>query len=42
MDFKKDALSAAFSFSNPNETAACGCGESESITPAKPEARAEA
>ena len=42
MDFKKDALSAAFSFSNPNETAACGCGESVSITPAKPEARAEA
>jgi iron-sulfur cluster assembly protein len=42
MDFKKDALSAAFSFSNPNETAACGCGESVSITPARPEALQEA
>jgi iron-sulfur cluster assembly protein len=38
MDFKVDRLSATFSFSNPNETSACGCGESVAITPAAPEA----
>ena len=27
MDFKVDRLSATFSFANPNETSACGCGE---------------
>ena len=34
MDFKKDKLSAGFVFSNPNQTSACGCGESVAITPA--------
>ena len=38
MDFKVDRLAATFSFSNPNETSACGCGESVAITPASPEA----
>ncbi len=38
MDFKVDRLSATFSFANPNETSACGCGESVAITPADPEA----
>jgi iron-sulfur cluster assembly protein len=38
MDFKIDRLSATFSFANPNETSACGCGESVAITPASPEA----
>jgi len=38
MDFKVDRLSANFSFRNPNETAACGCGESHAITPAAAEA----
>ncbi len=38
MDFKVDRLSATFSFANPNETSACGCGESVAITPASPEA----
>ena len=38
MDFKVDRLSATFAFSNPNETSACGCGESVAITPASPEA----
>jgi len=38
MDFKVDRMSASFSFRNPNETSACGCGESVAITPAKPEA----
>ena len=37
MDFKVDQLSATFSFRNPNETSACGCGESVAITPASPE-----
>jgi iron-sulfur cluster assembly protein len=35
MDFKIDKLSAGFVFNNPNQTAACGCGESVSITPAR-------
>ena len=38
MDFTVDRLSATFSFRNPNETSACGCGESVAITPASPEA----
>ena len=38
MDFKVDRLAATFAFSNPNETSACGCGESVAITPASPEA----
>ena len=40
MDFKVDKLSASFVFRNPNETSACGCGESVAITPAAPEALA--
>ena len=28
MDYKQDALSSGFDFTNPNETARCGCGES--------------
>jgi len=35
MDFVKEKLGARFVFNNPNQTAACGCGESVSITPAK-------
>ncbi|HSI42469.1 MAG TPA: iron-sulfur cluster assembly accessory protein [Xanthobacteraceae bacterium] len=38
MDFKADKLSAQFVFNNPNQTSACGCGESVAITPAKSEA----
>ncbi len=38
MDFQVDRLSATFSFKNPNETSACGCGESVAITPASAEA----
>ncbi|WP_018390511.1 iron-sulfur cluster assembly accessory protein [Ancylobacter sp. FA202] len=41
MDFKADKLSAQFVFNNPNQTSACGCGESVAITPVQPE-RAEA
>jgi len=38
MDFRVDRLSAGFHFRNPNETSACGCGESVAITPADAEA----
>src|SRR5882724_13120369 len=34
MDFKVDKLSSGFVFKNPNQTSACGCGESVAITPA--------
>src|ERR1044072_6610893 len=34
MDYVTDKLAARFVFNNPNQTAACGCGESVSITPA--------
>jgi iron-sulfur cluster assembly protein len=37
MDFVRDKLAARFVFNNPNQTAACGCGESVSITPATEE-----
>src|ERR1700709_1088675 len=40
MDFRTDRLSAGFVFQNPNETSACGCGESVAITPASQEALA--
>jgi iron-sulfur cluster assembly protein len=42
MDYKVDKLSAQFVFNNPNQTAACGCGESVQIEPAQPGAGAEA
>ena len=35
MDFQVDKLSARFVFNNPNQTSACGCGESVALTPAK-------
>lgn len=34
MDFERTRLRAGFVFQNPNETSACGCGESVAITPA--------
>ena len=37
MDFETSKLSSGFIFKNPNETSACGCGESVAIEPAKPE-----
>ena len=38
MDYKTDKLSAQFVFNNPNQTSACGCGESVQLTPAEGEA----
>lgn len=34
MDYQVDKLSSGFVFNNPNQTSACGCGESVAITPA--------
>ncbi|MDJ1156725.1 iron-sulfur cluster assembly accessory protein [Chelatococcus sp. SYSU_G07232] len=42
MDYRIDKLSAQFVFNNPNQTSACGCGESVAITPAKAETLAAA
>ena len=33
MDYKVDKLSSGFVFNNPNQTSACGCGESVEIAP---------
>ena len=37
MDYKIDKLAAQFVFNNPNQTAACGCGESVQIEPVRGE-----
>ncbi len=33
MDYQTDTLSAQFVFNNPNQTDACGCGESVNLKP---------
>ena len=40
MDFKTDKLATQFVFNNPNQTSACGCGESVQLTPASDRAPA--
>jgi len=35
IDYEVTRLAAKFTFRNPNETDACGCGESVTIVPAK-------
>jgi iron-sulfur cluster assembly protein len=42
MDFEVTKLRTGFVFNNPNQTSACGCGESVELTPAKPDALASA
>jgi iron-sulfur cluster assembly protein len=37
MDYRVEKFSSGFVFNNPNQTSACGCGESVAITPAKQE-----
>ncbi|MGD9543106.1 MAG: HesB/IscA family protein [Methylocystis sp.] len=37
MDVKTTQFSSTFVFENPNQTSACGCGESVELTPAAPE-----
>src|ERR687893_1477949 len=41
MDFEVTKLRTGFVFRNPNQTSACGCGESVEIRPAAPEFLAE-
>jgi iron-sulfur cluster assembly protein len=36
LDFKVDKLAAQFVFNNPNQTSACGCGESVELQAADP------
>jgi iron-sulfur cluster assembly protein len=38
MDYKVEKLKAGFVFNNPNQTSACGCGESVQLSPARAEA----
>src|SRR6059058_1268048 len=40
MDYKVDKLAAQFVFNNPNQTSACGCGESVQLEPASGETAA--
>ena len=42
MDFEEDILKSGFTFKNPNQTDACGCGESVTLKPADLKALAEA
>ena len=42
MDFEQSKMSAAFTFKNPNQTGACGCGESVTLKAADLKAIAEA
>lgn len=37
MDYRVDKLSSGFVFENPNQTSACGCGESVALRPAQPD-----
>lgn len=37
MDYRIEKMSAGFVFKNPNQTSACGCGESVAITPVSEE-----
>jgi len=37
MDYVREKLAARFIFHNPNQTEACGCGESVTLKPAKHE-----
>ncbi len=34
MDFEESRMSSGFTFNNPNEESACGCGESVQLKPA--------
>lgn len=42
MDFEETKLTSGFTFKNPNQTGACGCGESVQLKPAELKALAEA
>ena len=38
MDYKTEKMTSGFVFDNPNQTSACGCGESVEITPVSADA----
>lgn len=38
MDYEETKFRAGFTFQNPNQTSACGCGESVELKPADPSA----
>ena len=42
MDFEKTTLRTGFTFNNPNQSTACGCGESVELKPADLKALADA
>ncbi len=42
MDFERTTLRTGFTFNNPNQSSACGCGESVELKPADLKALAEA
>ena len=41
MDYKVETLKSGFVFNNPNQTSACGCGESVELTPISQEKLSE-
>ena len=41
MDYRSDRMRSGFVFNNPNQTSACGCGESVSLKPAERSPRRE-
>ena len=38
LDYQTSTLKSGFTFNNPNQTGACGCGESVQLTPAAAQA----
>ncbi|MEO3387376.1 Fe-S cluster assembly scaffold SufA [Mesorhizobium sp. CAU 1741] len=42
MDFERTTLRTGFTFNNPNQSSACGCGESVELKPADLKALADA
>lgn len=42
MDYAREKLASRFIFRNPNQTEACGCGESVVIRPASPNGESDA
>ena len=41
MDYQSDRMRSGFVFNNPNQTSACGCGKSVSLTPAEAPEKAQ-
>jgi iron-sulfur cluster assembly protein len=41
MDYQSNRMRSGFVFNNPNQTSACGCGESVSLTPAEAPEKAQ-